>query len=408
RRAKMQPHGQGIGLTMASDRPETRLAQGGKTAVPSHDFVNPPIVRGSTVLHASVADMKERSRRYRTDEPGAVNYGLYGTPTHHALFELLSELEGGYRSWAVPSGLAACTIAMLAFARAGDHVLVSDAAYGPTRRFCIEMLPRYGVQCSFYAPAAGRELAAQFRPNTRLLWLETPGSLTFEVQDVPALAELARARGVMTILDNTWATPLYFQPLKCGVDVSVHAATKYICGHSDMLMGTITCTQAAWPAMRETLFNFGLTVSPDDAYLALRGLRSLSARLRQHRATAERLIEWLLAQPEVERILYPPLPSDPGHALWKRDMSGASGLFGIVLQPEVGETRLNAMIDAVELFGRGYSWGGFESLMIPVYPQRSVAPCPYDGRLFRISAGLEDANDLIDDLKRGFASLRAG
>lgn len=388
-------------------RLETRLAHGGKAKIAGHDFVNPPIVRGSTVLHANVADLKERSRRYRNDEPGAVNYGLYGTPTHHALYELLSELEGGYRSWAVPSGLAACTIAMLAYVRAGDHVLVSDSAYGPTRRFCIEMLPRYGVQCSFYAPAAGRELEAQFRPNTRLLWLESPGSLTFEMQDVPALAELARSREVVTGIDNTWATPLYFQPIKCGADVSVHAATKYICGHSDTLMGTITCNQSAWPPMRQTLFNFGLNVSPDDAYVALRGLRSLGARLKQHRATAERLIEWLHAQAEVERILYPPLPSDPGHALWKRDMSGAPGLFGIVLKPSAGGARLNALVDAVELFGRGYSWGGHESLLVPVYPERSVAPYPYEGRLFRISAGLEDADDLIEDLQRGFVALRA-
>ena len=392
---------------MAKRRPETLLTHGGKAAIAGHDFINPPIVRGSTVLHASVADMKERSRRYRTDEPGAVNYGLYGTPTHHALFELLSELEGGYKSWAVPSGLTSCTITMLAFLRAGDHVLVPDSAYGPTRRFCIETLPRYGVESSFYAPAAGRELEAQFRPNTRLLWLESPGSLTFEMQDVRLLVELARKRGVVTAIDNTWATPLYFQPLKCGVDVSVHAATKYICGHSDMLMGTITCAQPAWAPLRQILFNLGLVVSPEDAYIALRGLRSLAARLRQHSATAERLIEWLLAQPEVERILYPALPSDPGYELWKRDMSGATGLFGIVMKQQAGGARLNALVDAVQVFGRGYSWGGYESLLVPVYPERSVAPCDYHGRLFRISAGLEDADDLIDDLKRGFAALRA-
>jgi cysteine-S-conjugate beta-lyase len=392
---------------MAKGKPETVLTHGGKASSAGHDFINPPIVRGSTVLHASVADMKERSRRYRTDEPGAVNYGLYGTPTHHALFELLTELEGGYKSWAVPSGLAACTITMLAFLRAGDHVLVSDSAYGPTRRFCIETLPRYGVQSSFYAPAAGREIEAQFRPNTRLLWLESPGSLTFEMQDVRLLVELARKRGVVTAIDNTWATPLYFQPLKCGVDVSVHAATKYICGHSDMLMGTITCTQPAWGPLRQILFNLGLVVSPEDAYIALRGLRSLAARLRQHRATAERLMQWLLAQPEVDRILYPALPSDPGYELWKRDMSGATGLFGIVMKQQAGGARLNALVDAVQVFGRGYSWGGYESLLVPVYPDRSVAPCDYEGRLFRISAGLEDADDLIDDLKRGFAALRA-
>ena len=397
----------GIDLTMAKRKPETLLTHGGKAAIAGHDFINPPIVRGSTVLHANVADMKERSRRYRTGEPGAVNYGLYGTPTHHALFELLSELEGGHQSWAVPSGLASCTMVMLAFLRAGDHMLVSDSAYGPTRRFCIETLPRFGVEVTFYAPTAGRELEGQFRPNTRMLWLESPGSLTFEMQDVPLLAELARNRGIITAIDNTWATPLYFQPLKCGVDVSVHAATKYICGHSDMLMGTITCAQQAWAPVRQICFYMGVAVSPEDAYVALRGLRSLAARLRQHRATAERLIEWLLAQPEVERILYPAIPSDPGHQIWKRDMTGATGLFGIVLKQGAGGARLNALVDAVEVFGRGYSWGGYESLLVPVYPERSVAPCAVEGRLFRISAGLEDVDDLIEDLKRGFAALRA-
>ncbi|MBC8119655.1 MAG: cystathionine beta-lyase, partial [Burkholderiaceae bacterium] len=296
---------------------------------------------------------------------------------------------------------------ILAFVRAGDHVLVTDAAYGPTRRFCIDLLPRYGVDCTFYPPTAGVDLESMFRPNTRLLWMESPGSLTFEMQDVPQLTDLARKRGVVTVVDGTWATPLYFQPLKCGVDVSVHAATKYICGHSDTLMGTIACNESAWPLMRETLFNFGLLVGPDDAYVALRGLRSLGVRLRQHRATAERLIEWLRTQPEVERILYPALPDDPGHSLWSRDMSGATGLFGIVLKPGAGGARLEALVNAVQLFGRGYSWGGHESLLIPVYPERSIAPSPYSGRLFRISAGLEDADDLIDDLQRGFSALRA-
>lgn len=399
-----------LSFAMTKRRPDTQLIHGvtesGKRDG-GHDFVNPPIVRGSTVLHANVADMKERSRRYRSGEPGPVNYGIYGTPTHHAFFELLSELEHGYKSWALSSGLTACTLAMLAYLRTGDHILVSDSAYGPTRRFCIDMLPRYGVQHTFYAPTAGPELQAQFQANTRVLWIESPGSLTFEMQDIRLLIDLARARGVTTIVDNTWATPLYCQPLDLGADVSVHAATKYICGHSDMLMGTVTCSERAWPAMRETMFNFGVAVSAEDAYVALRGLRSLGARLRQHRGTAERLIEWLRAQPEVERVLYPPLPDDPGHELWRRDMTGASGLFSVVLRPQIGVARLNAMIDAVQLFGRGYSWGGFESLMIPVHPERAVAPCPYEGRLFRISAGLEDAADLIEDLERGFGALRA-
>jgi cystathionine beta-lyase len=226
------------------------------------------------------------------------------------------------------------------------------------------------------------------------------------MQDVPLLASIARRRGAVSIIDNTWATPLFFQPLAHGVDVSVHAATKYIGGHSDLILGTLTSNEAAWPALREMLHFYGMTTSPDDCWLALRGLRSMAARLRQHRATAERLIEWLLAQPEVERVLYPALEDDPGHALWKRDMSGASGLFGVALKPSISPSQRNAMIDALRLFGIGYSWGGFESLLIPISPERTVAPLPWQGPLLRVAAGLEDADDLIADLKTGFEHLR--
>jgi cystathionine beta-lyase len=238
------------------------------------------------------------------------------------------------------------------------------------------------------------------------MFLESPGSLTFEMQDVPLLAEVARARGAVSMIDNTWATPLYCQPLALGVDVSIHAATKYICGHSDVIMGTVTSNEAAWPRLRETFHQYGLTTSPDDVYFAHRGLHSLAARLRQHTATALRLIEWLQAQPEVARILYPALPTDPGHALWKRDMSGSSGLFGVALKP-VSEERFFAFVDRLQLFGRGYSWGGYESLLIPVFPERTAVPLQFEGPLFRIAAGLEHADDLIEDLAAGFARLRA-
>jgi len=396
-------------------RPATQLVTLGRDAKANFDFVNPPLVRGSTVLHEDVADMRSRVHRRNEGEdseggtPAA--YGIYGTPTHLALYKALTALEGGHRSWAFPSGLTACTMAILAYVRQGDHVLVPDSAYGPTRRFARDTLPRYGVEASFYDPRVGEQgraaVEALFRPNTRVLFLESPGSLTFEMQDVPLLAAVARARDAISVIDNTWATPLYFRPLARGVDVSVHAATKYIAGHSDLIIGTVTCNERAWPRMRETIHHYGLTTSADDCWLALRGLRSMGARLAQHRATAEALIAWLKRQPEVERILYPADPDDPGHALWQRDMSGASGLFGVVLKEGLAEARFHAFIDGMKLFGRGYSWGGFESLLIPVFPERTVTPCGYAGRLFRIGAGLEDPHDLIADLEEGFARLRS-
>jgi cystathionine beta-lyase len=395
-------------------RPATQLVTLGRDAKTSFGFVSPPLVRGSTVLHEDVADMRSRVARRNAGEDSEAGapaaYGIYGTPTHLAFYRALTALEGGYRSWAFPSGLAACTMAILAYVGQGDHVLIPDSVYWPTRRFARQTLPRFGVEASFYDPRIGEQgrdaVEAMFRPNTRLLFLESPGSLTFEMQDVPLLAQVARARRAFSVIDNTWATPLYFRPLAHGVDVSVHAATKYIGGHSDLLMGTVTCNERAWPQMRETVHFYGLTTSPDDCWLALRGLRSMGARLAQHRATAEALIAWLKRQPEVERILYPADPDDPGHALWKRDMSGASGLFGVVLKPGIAESRFHAFVDGMQLFGRGYSWGGFESLLIPAAPERSVVPCECAGRLFRIGAGLEDAADLIADLDAGFARLR--
>jgi cystathionine beta-lyase len=239
-----------------------------------------------------------------------------------------------------------------------------------------------------------------------VLFLESPGSLTFEMQDVPLLAAVARRHGAVSIIDNTWATPLYFQPLRHGVDVSVHAITKYIGGHSDLIMGSVTCNEAAWPALREAVHQYGQTTSADDCWLALRGLRSLAARLAMHRANAEALIAWLRAQAEVERIFYPAAPEDPGYALWQRDMSGATGLFGVALKPDVTDARFHAFVDGMQLYGRGYSWGGYESLLIPMFPERSAAPLPYQGPLFRISAGLEDTRDLLDDLAAGFTRLR--
>jgi cysteine-S-conjugate beta-lyase len=385
----------------------SRLVGAGRMAGDASDFVNPPVVRGSTVLHPDVAELRARARRVAAgDDTRPVTYGIHGTPTHDAFLSAITELEGGYRSWALPSGLTACTVAILAFVRAGDHVLVPDSVYGPTRAFCRDTLARFGVGADFYDPCEGESLESRFRPQTRVLFLESPGSLTFEMQDVPLLASIARRRGAVSILDNTWATPLYFRALAHGVDVVVHAVTKYIGGHSDLLMGTITSTEPCAPVLRALVRSLGLTTSPDDCWLALRGLRSLAARLAVHRENAQRLVAWLRGQPEVERVLYPALEDDPGHAIWRRDFTGASGLFGFLLREGTPADAIHAMVDGLRLFGRGYSWGGFESLLIPSYPERSVAPAPRDGRLLRISAGLEDAQDLVDDLAEGFMRLR--
>jgi cystathionine beta-lyase len=286
-------------------------------------------------------------------------------------------------------------------------VLVPDTVYWPTRRFCRDTLAKMGVATTFYDARAGAELADQFRPTTRVLFLESPGSHTFEMQNVPLLAELATRRGAVSVIDNTWATPLYFQPLRHGVDVVVHAATKYIGGHSDLLMGTVTANAKSWPQVREALYQFGLTTSADDCWLALRGLRSMAARLAMHRTNSDRLVEWLQRQPEVDRVLYPALESDPGHAIWRRDFCGASGLFGVGLKPGTSEAAVTALVDGVQLFGRGYSWGGFESLLIPSSPERHVMPLPCSGPIVRIAAGLEDPDDLIGDLDQAFGKLRA-
>ena len=392
-------------------KPATRLVALGRAAAGEPggtDFVNPPVQRGSTVLHADVADMRQRVLRAAAgDDTGPVTYGIHGTPTHRAFLDAMTALEGGARSWALPSGLSACTTAIMAFVRQGDHILVPDSVYGPTRAFCDDTLARFGVATTYYDPCAGAELAAQFRPQTRLLYLESPGSHTFEVQDLRLLAALARTHGAVSVVDNTWATPLYCRPLELGVDVSVHAVTKYIGGHADLLLGTITSNAAMVGPLRAIVRSLGLTTSPDDCWTALRGLRTLEARLERHRATAERLVAWLRKQPEVARVLYPPLPDDRGHALWQRDFSGATGLFGVALSADIPVAAVHALVDGMRLFGRGYSWGSFESLLIPSRAARSLGAASLPEGLIRISAGMEDPDDLIADLQAGFARLRA-
>jgi cystathionine beta-lyase len=366
--------------------------------------VNTPVFRASTILFSDLADLE---RAARGEHPG-ISYGLHGLPTVTDLQNAIAALEGGFAAFAVPSGLTATTLPLLALASPGDHVLVTDVVYGPTRRFCENHLKRLGVEVSYYDPLAGAALEREFRPNTRLVFAESPGSLTFEVQDVPAIAAVAHARGAQVVLDNTWATPLGFRAFDHGVDVAVHAATKYIGGHSDVLLGVIVANEATHPALRRIWTDMGIAASSDDCFLGLRGLRTLAARLAQHQASALKIAGWLRSRPEVAEVLYPALPEARGHALWKRDFTAASGLFGVILRALPRE-RIARMLNGMRLFGMGWSWGGFESLMIPTYPDRArtVTTWQAEGPTLRLHIGLEDPDDLIADLEDGFARLAA-
>ena len=379
----------------------TRIAHAGEGGERHHGTVSVPVYHTSTVLFRDLAALQQG------DAPGAVVYGRKGTPTTFALQDAIAALEGDGASIVTPSGLSAITTALTALLGNGDHLLMVDSVYGPTRLFCDRVLRRFGVDTTYYA--AGEDLRGLLRDTTRAVFLEAPGSLTFEMQDIPGVAAAARARGALTLIDNTWATPLYCKPLSLGVDVSIQSVTKYIGGHSDLMMGAITATGEPFEVIRDTAFRLGLCAGPDDCMLALRGLRTLPVRLRQHGATARVLIDWLRARPEVRRVLYPAQEDDPGHRLWRRDFSGATGLFGVVLEP-VATERLAAFVDGLRYFGIGYSWGGFESLVLPSLspPLRTAAPWNEDGPLLRFHAGLEDPDDLVDDLERGFARLSAG
>jgi cysteine-S-conjugate beta-lyase len=384
-------------------KPDTLLTTSGRDPDANFGIINPPVYHASTILYPTL-DALEASAHNR--QPGKVYYGRYGTPTMFALEEAVMALDGAYRSIPVGSGMAAIACALSAFVKAGDHILVVDTAYGPTRRYCDTVLKRFGVETTYYDPHLGAQVAGLVKSNTRLIFLEAPGSLTFEMMDVPAVVAVARKAGLVTILDNTWATPLFFRPLALGVDVSVMAATKYIGGHSDLMMGLLSVTKEAYGPVKQMVNDFGCCSGPDDCYLALRGLRTMGVRLPRHQETGILLARWLAAQPEVDRVLHPALPGDPGHALWKRDFKGASGLFSYVLKP-VSRPALAAMLDGMKLFGMGYSWGGFESLMLPAHPEgiRTARPWTEKGILMRVHAGLEDPADLIADLEAGFVRL---
>jgi len=380
------------------------LAHTGGSPADRHGAVNPPVYRASTILFPTVAEWEaSRKHEHRFD---VVRYGQLGTPTTFALEEAIAALEGGYRAMLLPSGLAAATTALLALLKSGDHLLMTDSAYAPTRHFAKNILTRYGIETTFYDPCVGASIAELMRPETRVVFLESPGSVTFEVQDIPAIVQAAHAHGALAVIDNTWATPYFLPAMQLGVDVSIIAATKYIGGHADVMLGTITTTEPLYDRVRSMVAELGYCVSPDDAFLALRGLRTLGLRLERHQQSTTRVAEWLQSRPEVKRVLYPALPSDPGHAIWKRDFTGASGLFAIVLNP-VRKASVDALLNSLELFGMGASFGGFESLAIPMDPTRwrSVTTWPADGPLVRIHVGLEDPEDLIADLERGLGRL---
>jgi cystathionine beta-lyase len=377
----------------------TRLSHAGREPARQHGFVNTPIYRGSTVLFPSMAALESNDQAY--------TYGRTGTPTVKALEEAIAELEGGHRTLLTPSGLSAIVTALLSFVSAGDEVLVVDSIYRPARRFCDNLLRRLGVTVTYYDPLIGGGIAKLISAKTKVVFAESPGSQTFEVQDIPAIAKAAHAAGAVVILDNTWATPLYFKSFDHGVDVSIQAATKYIVGHADAMLGAVTASEKATPALQRTHEDLGLCPGPEDVYLGLRGLRSLGVRLERHQKSALELARWLAERPEVARVVHPGLPGDPGHAIWKRDFTGASGLFSIVLKP-VPRDRVAAMLDGLSLFGMGYSWGGFESLILPFDPSayRTATKWTAEGPAIRLHIGLEDVEDLKADLEAGFARLR--
>ena len=386
---------------------DTKVIRAGHSKARNAGVVNTPVYHASTVVFDSLAQIKDVGPRALKGEK-ALFYGRFGTPTHWTLEEAITELAGGADTILTPSGVAACALAILGTVKAGDHILVSDSAYEPTRKLCDGLLKDFGVETGYYDPRIGAGIAALMRANTRLIFCESPGSHTFEVQDVPALAKAAHARGAKVAIDNTWASPLYCQPLALGADISIEAGTKYLCGHSDAVIGAVTATSESLPALRRAALALGNAVGPDDVYLTTRGLRTLAVRLARHQENAMRVALWLQQRPEVKRVLYPALPEDPGHALWKRDFQGASGLMGVVLH-RTSSAALAAMIEGMGLFSLGYSWGGFESLIAPSTPStiRSAVPWSEAEPGLRLHIGLEDPADLIADLDKGFARLSA-
>ncbi len=378
---------------------DTIITHSGREPFEHDGAVNVPVYHASTILFPTMREYLERGDSAR------VRYGRRGTPTVFALEDAVTELEGGTATGTVvvPSGLAAISMTLSALVQAGDHILVTDHTYSPTRKFANDVLARMGVETEFYDPLIGGEIERLVRSNTRLIYLESPGTATFHVQDVPAIVEVAREKGVLTAIDNTWSGGYYYKPLAHGVDISLQAGTKYISAHSDVMIGTITCNEATLEQIKASAQTFGACSGPDDVYLALRGLRTMGVRMPRHYENGVKIAKWLQDRPEVIRVMHPALPQDPGHEIWKRDFSGASGLFGFVLASD-DPNKAAAMIDGLRHYGLGSSWGGYESLLVPASPEKSRTATDWapGGFTVRIHVGLEDADDLISDLEEGF------
>ena len=376
-------------------KPATKLATAAREYT-EHGMVNPAVYRASTITFPTAESLHSYNQPYR--------YGRRGTPTSLAIETAIAELEGGFACKVAPSGLAAISVALLAFLKAGDHLLMVDTVYTPARELCDKVLKGLGIETTYFDPLVGENLRTLIKPNTKVVYLESPGSQTMEIQDVPLLSQIAHEYSCVVMIDNTWGAGHYFKPLQKGCDISIQAATKYIVGHSDAMFGCVTCNEATWPKFKDTYETMGMFAGPDDMYLALRGLRTLDVRLERHMKSAITIAEWLRQRPEVETVLYPALSNAPGHEIWKRDFTGASGLFSMVLKPK-SQQAVAAMLDGMSLFSMGFSWGGYESLMIPFEAKRTATTWHASGPALRLHIGLEHPDDLIADLKAGFARL---
>jgi cysteine-S-conjugate beta-lyase len=363
-----------------------------------HGAVNPAVYHASTITFPDVATLNNRAQTY--------TYGRKGTPTSRAFETAVAELEGGFDCKAAPSGLAAITAALLAFLKSGDHLLMVDTVYWPVRHLCDTLLKGLNIETTYYDPLIGKNISTLMKPNTRIVYCESPGSQTMEMQDIPMIIVAAKSNGALVMVDNTWAGGHYYKPLTRGCDISVQAATKYIVGHSDAMLGTVTCNEATWPQFKDAFETMGLFAGPDDMYLGLRGLRTIDVRMQRHMQSAITVAEWLRSRPEVETVLHPALSNAPGHEIWKRDFTGSSGLFSVVLKPTSPDS-VAAMLDHMELFAMGYSWGGFESLIVPFKPHRSATQWTAPGPTLRLHIGLEHPDDLIRDINEGFARMKA-
>ena len=380
----------------------TKLIDAGRAKKYTGYAVNPPVVRASTIVFDTFSELKQATLQRGNRVPF---YGRRGTDTHFALQEAICELEGGVGCALYPCGAAAVSGALLAFLQSGDHLLMVDSVYEPTRALCDKLLKGFGIETTYYDPQIGSAIAGLIKANTKVIFLESPGSLTFEMQDIPAICAVAQQHNIVTILDNTWASPILCQPFALGVDISIQAATKYIVGHSDVMLGTASANEKHWPALREQSYLMGYCASADDAYTALRGLRTLAVRMQQHEQSALTVANWLQQRPEVETVLHPALPSHPGHVIFQRDFSGSNGLFSFVLK-QGSQQQVAAFIEGMSHFKMGFSWGGYESLVtatMQLQNLRTASSWPYSGPLIRLHIGLEHVDDLLADLTAAFA-----